>query len=170
MTPYYVHRIAAVTTYNPSDAPVPLFDIFVAGTAADRFICMSYIWSPGTWSECSVDCGVGTRTRSVACMDESGATVDSSFCSLAAKPPTVTVCNRGACVWVPTAWSDCTNECGGGTQMRNLECRNGGGSGLRVIDGNCYSGTQPAITQLCNTAACLPLFWSPSSWSACSVQ
>lgn len=60
--------------------------------------------------------------------------------------------------------------CGGGTQLRNLECRNGGGQGLRVIDGNCYSGAQPVTSQNCNTDACLPLFWSPGPWSACSVQ
>jgi len=133
-------------------------------------VCQSYVWGAGAWSACSADCGVGVKTRSVFCTDEAGAVVDASLCPQAAMPAASAACNQGACVWVPTVWSDCTAACGGGTQLRNLECRNGGGAGPRVINGNCYSGSQPATSRLCNTGACLPLFWSPGPWSACSVQ
>ena len=161
--------LSAVASYNTAASPAPLFDVFVAGTAADAFVCHAYVWASGDWSECSVDCGVGSKTRTVICTDETGVEVDASLC-----PPTMpaktTSCDQGACIWVPSAWSDCSVQCGGGTQLRNLACVNGGGSGLRVLDGNCYSGSSPATTQLCNTAACLPLFWSTQPWSACSVQ
>lgn len=103
-------------------------------------------------------------------MDETGEQVDGSSCPQGAIPISIATCDQGSCEWVASPWSDCTEVCGGGMQLRNLECRNGGGSGKRVIDGNCYSGSKPIIEQRCNTAACDPLFWTLSPWSACSVQ
>ena len=159
-----------VTSYNPAGAPAPLFDVFVAGTAADAFVCQFYVWSAGAWGGCSADCGAGVQARAVVCVDASGSSVDPSLCPQASIPAATAPCDQGSCEWVPTAWSDCTAACGGGTQLRNLQCRNGGGTGSRVIAGNCYSGAQPQTSQLCNTAPCQPLFWSPGQWSACSVQ
>lgn len=56
--------------------------------------------------QCSVDCGVGKRTRSVRCVSDQGDVVNEKECSSRARPQGSEECNMGPCVtnWYFTDW------------------------------------------------------------------
>lgn len=61
--------------------------------------CVAYAWNPGDWSECSVDCGGGTMSRSVSCVGSDGSEdVSGELClAVSEQPSTTTSCNNNAC-------------------------------------------------------------------------
>ena len=59
--------------------------------------CVTYSWSAGAWSVCSVACGGGLQTRTVQCIDSNGNVVNSSDCAGLAAPATSQTCNTQAC-------------------------------------------------------------------------
>lgn len=58
--------------------------------------------------QCSVDCGVGRRTRSVRCVSDQGSIVSDMECNSRARPQGSEECNMGPCVtnWYFTTWSN----------------------------------------------------------------
>ncbi|XP_068201484.1 A disintegrin and metalloproteinase with thrombospondin motifs 6-like [Palaemon carinicauda] len=73
-------------------------------------------WLVGEWEECSAECDLGERQRSVACP------VD-KLCPSHSQPPEVEPCNLKPCAeWVEGPWSLCTRSCGGGYQIRHVKC------------------------------------------------
>uniref|UniRef100_H3CRK1 Uncharacterized protein n=1 Tax=Tetraodon nigroviridis TaxID=99883 RepID=H3CRK1_TETNG len=124
------------------------------------------------WSQCSVDCGIGRRTRSVRCVTDQGSVVNDAECSTRAKPQGSEECNMGPCVtnWYFTSWSKtCSAQCGPGVQKREVVCLTrsgvkGGGGG-----GDCV-GDKPAEMKACNGGPCVPTtMWYSSPWSQCNV-
>lgn len=59
-------------------------------------------------SQCSVDCGVGRRTRSVRCVSDQGSEVNEKECNSRIRPRGTEECNMGPCVtnWYFTDWSN----------------------------------------------------------------
>jgi len=57
---------------------------------------VSYSWVTGAYGTCSAACGGGTQGRTVVCKDNSGNTVNDSFCT-ATKPAVTSDCNTDAC-------------------------------------------------------------------------
>ena len=55
--------------------------------------------------------------------------------------------------WYAGNWSDCSAECGGGTQTRTVYCKRN--DNVQVDDAFC-SGTKPISSQSCNTQSCDP--------------
>lgn len=57
--------------------------------------------------QCSVDCGVGRRTRSVRCISDQGGVVSDNECNSRLRPQGSEECNMGPCVtnWYFTDWS-----------------------------------------------------------------
>ena len=49
-------------------------------------------WEAGEWSDCSSECGPGTRTRQLLCLDNSGRTLDRSHCSPHSRPVNSSTC------------------------------------------------------------------------------
>jgi len=106
------------------------------------------------WSECSAECGGGSRTRTILVEPQNGG---------APCPPLVEECNTDPCPidcqWGP--WSECSAECGGGIQTRSIavEAQYGG-----------QECTGPS-EQECNTQECkevIDCVWS--DWSECSAE
>ena len=55
--------------------------------------------------------------------------------------------------WEQGSWSECSAECGGGTQQRTVRCKRN--DGTYWPDSVCSSvGTKPETTQSCNTQDC----------------
>ncbi|MDM8525038.1 DUF4114 domain-containing protein [Desulfococcaceae bacterium HSG8] len=110
-----------------------------------------YSWDTGSWSGCSNTCGDGTKTRAVYCKRNSdGRQVSDSYCS-GSKPDTSSSCSDySECesyFWYTDSWSSCSNDCGSGTQSRNVYCKRSS-DGRQVSDGYC-SGTKPSVAQDC---------------------
>ncbi|MBI4699452.1 MAG: thrombospondin type-1 domain-containing protein, partial [Nitrospirae bacterium] len=81
--------------------------------------CVVSNWSD--WGTCSASCGGGTqaRTRTIVTPPATGG----AECPALSEEQS---CNTHACPvygWVTGGWSECSKECGGGTQMRTVECR-----------------------------------------------
>ncbi|KAL4217429.1 hypothetical protein ACF0H5_023879 [Mactra antiquata] len=116
-------------------------------------------WS--AWSACDVTCGNGTENRKRTCVSGDtcvGDAVETSQCN---KPPCPIHGGYGS--W--TQWSDCSTNCGNGTQHRTRVCdnpvpQNGGtpcfGHSVELID--CYE-----------TSCKVDGAWSDwTAWGACS--
>jgi len=108
------------------------------------------------WSECSLQCGGGTQTRTCTNPPPSNG---GAHCSGAGSQ----ACNTGACTPVNGGWSTwgaCSASCGGGTQSRtctNPPASNGGS--------DCTGDS----TQPCNEAECSPVHGDWTAWSTCSL-
>lgn len=124
------------------------------------------------WSTCSVDCGVGRRTRSVRCVSDEGSVVNEKECNSRFRPQGTEECNMGPCVtnWYSTDWSNtCSAQCGPGVQKREVVCLSGGGVREGEGGGDCV-GDKPAEMKACNGGPCVPTtMWYSSPWTQCNV-
>uniref|UniRef100_A0A7N8XH57 ADAMTS-like 4 n=1 Tax=Mastacembelus armatus TaxID=205130 RepID=A0A7N8XH57_9TELE len=124
------------------------------------------------WSTCSVDCGLGRRTRSVRCVSDQGSVVNDKECNSRLRPQGSEECNMGPCVtnWYFTDWSKtCSAQCGPGVQKREVVCLTRGGVREGGGGGECV-GDKPAEMKACNGGPCVPVtMWYSSPWTQCNV-
>ncbi|KAM6995185.1 thrombospondin type-1 domain-containing protein 4 isoform 1-T1 [Tautogolabrus adspersus] len=124
------------------------------------------------WGTCSVDCGVGRRTRGVRCVSDQGAVVNDKDCNSRGRPQGSEECNMGPCVtnWYFTGWSNtCSAQCGPGVQKREVVCLTRGGVREGEGGGDCV-GEKPAEMKACNGGPCVPTtMWYSSPWTQCNV-
>ncbi|XP_054637197.1 thrombospondin type-1 domain-containing protein 4 isoform X2 [Dunckerocampus dactyliophorus] len=125
------------------------------------------------WSTCSVDCGVGKRTRSVRCVSDQGNVVNDKECNSRMRPMGSEECNMGPCVtnWYSSAWSGtCSAQCGPGVQKREVVCLTRGGLREGEVGGDCI-GDKPAEMKACNGGPCESIImWYSSPWTQCNVD
>lgn len=146
--------------------------------------CVVGAW--GKWSDCSLPCGPGTKTRTRTLTGN---------CDASTKTVDTNTCNKGACCVVSDWKKDgkCSKPCGGGIQTftrtasktcpptvlsKTEDCNTdpcpcvpgewgkwsvcsqvcGGGtqSRTRTLSGTCGSDIQSTETQVCNTQSCPP--------------
>ncbi|XP_035242182.1 ADAMTS-like protein 4 [Anguilla anguilla] len=124
------------------------------------------------WSTCSVDCGVGKRTRNVRCVSNHGSVVNDHECNSRLRPQGSEDCHMGPCVtnWYFTDWSYiCSAECGPGVQRRQVVCLTRGGGREGEGGGGC-AAEKPADMKACNGGPCEAThLWYTGPWGQCSV-
>uniref|UniRef100_A0A671XHT3 Papilin, proteoglycan like sulfated glycoprotein n=1 Tax=Sparus aurata TaxID=8175 RepID=A0A671XHT3_SPAAU len=131
-----------------------------------------YYWSYGSWSACSRECGSGYQSRLVFCTIDNESYPD-YLCASLPRPQTNRTCNPQPCPqtrsWRTGEWNACSVTCGGGSQIRRVECISQDATGPRVVeDATCaaYAEAPPSL-QTCNMHKCAE--YRASRWSACSV-
>ncbi|KAM9466151.1 papilin isoform 1-T1 [Clarias gariepinus] len=155
-----------------------------------------HYWSYGSWSACSKECGSGYQSRLVFCTFDNEAYAD-YLCASLPRPLNNRTCNEQQCPqtrrmayvyapqvwthkeathvyvqvysWKVSEWNRCSVTCGGGTQVRQVECVAHDASGRRLVeDSLCETYTpRPVSQQTCSMQHCAR--YSVSSWSQCSV-
>ncbi|XP_036992016.2 A disintegrin and metalloproteinase with thrombospondin motifs 9 isoform X1 [Artibeus jamaicensis] len=128
-------------------------------------------WHVASRSECSAQCGLGYRTLDISCakysrLDGKIEKVDDSFCSSHPKPSNQEKCS-GECNtggWRYSAWTECSESCGGGIQRRRAICVN---TRNDVLDDSKCIHQDKVTIQRCNELPCPQ--WKSGDWSECLV-
>ncbi|XP_061621469.1 thrombospondin type-1 domain-containing protein 4-like isoform X1 [Phyllopteryx taeniolatus] len=137
----------------------------------DRGACAKS-WFYTDWStKCSAECGMGVRTRGILCLTNHMSSLPLEGCG-SERPPDSQVCNTGPCdnamEWFTGPWSQCSAECGAGSQQRAVVCLTRSHDVVAVAPQyECSSLERPLSRQSCNVKAC-GAKWYYTEWSACS--
>ncbi|KAF6352568.1 thrombospondin type 1 domain containing 4 [Rhinolophus ferrumequinum] len=129
-------------------------------------------WFLTEWSErCSAECGAGMRTRSVVCMTNHISSLPLEGCGNN-RPAEATPCDNGPCTgkveWFAGSWSQCSIECGSGTQQREVICVRKNADTFEVLDPyDCSFLERPPSQQSCHLKPC-GAKWFNTEWSMCS--
>ncbi|XP_066124133.1 ADAMTS-like protein 4 isoform X2 [Saccopteryx bilineata] len=124
------------------------------------------------WSQCSVRCGRGQRSRQVRCVGNNGDEVSERECASGPpRPPSREACDMGPCtvVWFHSDWSSkCSSDCGSGTRRRDIICVSKLGTEFNVTSpSNCSHLPRPPALQPCQGQDCQDR-WFSTPWSPCS--
>ncbi|XP_044528570.1 ADAMTS-like protein 4 isoform X1 [Gracilinanus agilis] len=135
------------------------------------------------WSQCSVRCGRGQRSRQVRCVGNHGDEVSERECTSGPpRPPSKEACNMGPCTiaWFHSEWSSkCSAECGTGIQRRSVICLGSGesqgtaeeGEGLGGKGRGCPTGSRPPDMRACSLGPCEATWhWYTGPWGECSAE
>ncbi|KAG8440414.1 hypothetical protein GDO86_006244 [Hymenochirus boettgeri] len=129
-------------------------------------------WFLTEWSDrCSAECGEGVRTRSVVCMSNYISNLPLEGCG-SNRPDETTFCDNGPCEgkveWFSGSWSQCSVECGSGTQQRDVLCITKTTEGFNVVNpSECSYLEPPPSHQSCHLKSC-GAKWFYTNWSTCS--
>ncbi|XP_041640022.1 thrombospondin type-1 domain-containing protein 4 [Cheilinus undulatus] len=129
-------------------------------------------WFTSLWSQrCSADCGQGNRTRATVCLTDHVTDLPLGSCE-GQRPAEVTSCDSGPCQnrleWYTGPWSQCSAECGNGTQTRSVVCILNNDGVMDLVDhSKCSSLSQPSTAQPCKLKPC-GVQWYVTDWSTCS--
>ncbi|KAK3514728.1 hypothetical protein QTP70_029197 [Hemibagrus guttatus] len=135
-----------------------------AALACNRNMTCGSAWAVGKWSECSLTCGGGVKSRSIKCITE-----PQTRCDPMTRPRSTTFCNLQSCSRTrpnpstPTPAHDpddltsaptpspytptCSTSCGLGAVWRSVVCSSG-------QDSDCSSTARPEPAQHCNLQPC----------------
>ncbi|XP_043952144.1 thrombospondin type-1 domain-containing protein 4 isoform X1 [Gambusia affinis] len=129
-------------------------------------------WFYTEWgNRCSAECGMGVRTRSILCLTNHISSLPLEGCG-SERPADSQVCNNGPCdnriEWFTGPWSQCSAECGTGSQQRSVVCLIKSDEGFTIMPPyECSSLDRPLSQQSCNIKTC-GAKWYHTDWSACS--
>ncbi|XP_055777466.1 thrombospondin type-1 domain-containing protein 4-like [Salvelinus fontinalis] len=129
-------------------------------------------WFFTEWgNKCSAECGMGIRTRGVLCLTNHISSLPLEGCGHE-RPTDSQVCNPGPCEsrieWFTAPWSQCSTECGLGSQQRAVVCLMKSDEGFNVMPPyECSSLDKPLNQQSCHLKPCGAM-WYHTDWSACS--
>eukprot|EP01125_Pyxidicula_operculata_P001351 TRINITY_DN11250_c0_g1_i1.p1 TRINITY_DN11250_c0_g1~~TRINITY_DN11250_c0_g1_i1.p1 ORF type:complete len:703 (+),score=210.14 TRINITY_DN11250_c0_g1_i1:24-2132(+) len=161
-------------TSTPTDAPsndTPTTSTPTSSSASN----MTCSWTYGNWSNCTVNCGGGYKTRDVHCTclnktnkvvyDETDPKALDS-CIPSSKPPSNTTCSTSKCCdWSEwSEWSTCTTSCNGvSTRSRRCHCNNDttvDASPTKCLITSSDVGNGTLLTQLCDDCKIRPVsYW-----------
>ncbi|XP_044029932.1 thrombospondin type-1 domain-containing protein 4-like isoform X2 [Siniperca chuatsi] len=129
-------------------------------------------WFYTEWgNRCSAECGMGVRTRGILCLTNHISSLPLEGCG-SEQPADSQVCNNGPCEnrieWFTGPWSQCSAECGAGSQQRSVVCLMKSDEGFTIMPlYECSSLERPLSQQSCNLKAC-GAKWYHTDWSVCS--
>ncbi|XP_071846083.1 thrombospondin type-1 domain-containing protein 4-like isoform X2 [Apostichopus japonicus] len=127
-------------------------------------------WLYSLYTEsCSSECGSGYKSRNVICSTAGSAgAVSQDNCAGMVKPRVSKVCNRASCgaKWVMSEWSQCSSECGPGSQSRLVLCVTYRDGNTIVQDSQCRDD-KPVENQECNVREC-GSSWYTADFTQCS--
>ncbi|EKX38135.1 hypothetical protein GUITHDRAFT_115688 [Guillardia theta CCMP2712] len=127
-----------------------------------------YLWSAGSFSQCSSLCGSGVAKRSITCISKLLEQVEDFRCSNRSKPFAEVPCaNYSQCSfeWEVGAYSECLTGCGQGSRRRSVSCRRSDGVVVEIV--KCL-GSAPVQEEPCSNFSFCSYRWASSSWEACS--
>ncbi|XP_074187410.1 A disintegrin and metalloproteinase with thrombospondin motifs 13 isoform X3 [Rhinolophus sinicus] len=115
-------------------------------------------WKVMSLGPCSASCGLGTATRSVACvqLDQGQDTeVDGAACAALVRPRASVPCFVADCNhrWHVSTWTQCSVSCGDGTQRRRVTCLGPPAQGPVPAD-FCQHLPKPSTVQGCWARRC----------------
>ncbi|XP_023114889.1 ADAMTS-like protein 4 isoform X1 [Felis catus] len=135
------------------------------------------------WSQCSVRCGRGQRSRQVRCVGNNGDEVSERECASGPpRPSSREACDMGPCTtaWFHSDWSSkCSAECGTGIQRRSVVCLGSGEahgagqeeSGAGTSEQSCAPGSRPPDMRACSLGPCeMTWCWYTGPWAECSSE
>eukprot|EP00794_Sanderia_malayensis_P009892 gene9892-10905_t len=105
-------------------------------------------WRTGPWSKCDAKCGRGgMKRRNVTCPVKNA-------CSITNKPISRTFCFIPKCSyqWIPSKWSQCSNDCDEGHQTRVVKCREV--YSMQESEGKCTMSLKPRVRRKCFVKDC----------------
>ncbi|KAM5259476.1 A disintegrin and metalloproteinase with thrombospondin motifs 13 isoform 3-T3 [Hipposideros larvatus] len=115
-------------------------------------------WKVTSLGPCSASCGLGTATRSVACvqLDQGQDTeVDGAACAALVRPRASVPCVTADCtyMWHISTWTQCSVSCGDGIQHRRVTCLGPQAQGPMPAD-FCQHLPKPSTVQGCWAGSC----------------
>lgn len=137
--------------------------------------CQNYRWLTEEFSECSRECGGGTRTRGVTCVGNDEQPVQDLFCTNQ-KPKRIEPCNEERCPqyrWKALPFNNCNVTCGGGFQYREVECHDFSTVPTTKLNNetDCVlrAGGRPGEENRCNQHPCPTYHWELGIFSVCDA-
>ncbi|XP_063283367.1 ADAMTS-like protein 2 isoform X1 [Pelobates fuscus] len=134
-----------------------------------------YRWKLSAYSPCSATCSSGIISAYALCIRYDGREVDDSHCDPMTRPePTQEYCAGRECMprWESSGWSECSQSCGQGVQLRSVRCWKMLAPGLdsSVYDEQCEGAQlqRPPQRKICKSKPCGPQ-WDSSDWSECTA-
>ena len=150
--------------------------------------CGTYHWKAGLWSSCLVrpsrygpsmvknaanrECLIGSRVRSVLCLNNSGRRVRDGLCAASLKPSNRKECRlcKEDCVLSPwTKWNDCPSTCTE-SDSKHVSVR----KRERFVitpgrDGGVACPSRNLLVQREKCRDCAVYVWSVGSWTRCII-
>ncbi|KAM8897838.1 ADAMTS-like protein 1 isoform 1-T1 [Spinachia spinachia] len=131
-------------------------------------------WQTDPWSPCSANCGIGSQTRRVHCIqgpEGRSIEVESKHCLGTGRLPSDNrQCNLLPCArWATTHWGACHGQCVGpglAKQQRHVYCQNT--NATKVPCRMCSGLPRPSSLRNCSTEACA-LHWHVGPWTQCTA-